>query len=161
DFGLARVAKPVVSGDASDLATPSKPLTGAGTLLGTIPYMAPEQIEGREADARTDIWALGCLLYEMVTGQRAFRATSPASLIGASLKDEPRPMRELKPLTPPSLERLVSTCLDKDPNERWQNAHDLAAQLRSIAAAGSAVGETPKSAAAARRAWLPWTIAAT
>src|SRR5262249_33559019 len=134
DFGLARVAKPVVSGDVdpSDLATPSKPLTGAGTLLGTIPYMAPEQIEGREADARTDIWAMGCLLYEMVTGKRAFVAPSPASLIGAILKDDPRPMRELKPLTPPSLERLVKTCLDKDPEERRQNAHDVAAELRWI-----------------------------
>src|SRR5262245_3129939 len=116
DFGLARVAKPILGGDAdlSDLATQSKPRTGAGTLLGTIPYMAPEQIEGREADARTDIWALGALLYEMVTGKRAFMATSPASLIGPILKDEPRPMRELTPLAPPSLERLVKTCLAKD-----------------------------------------------
>jgi eukaryotic-like serine/threonine-protein kinase len=134
DFGLAKTAKPIVSGDVdlSALATPSKPLTAAGTLLGTIPYMAPEQIEGREADARTDIWALGCLLYEMVTGNRAFAGSSPASLIGAILKDEPRPMRDLKPLTPPSLERLVRTCLDKDPDERWQNAHDVAAELRWI-----------------------------
>src|SRR5262245_41651667 len=117
DFGLARMAKPIVSGgaDLSDFPTPSEPLTGAGALLGTIPYMAPEQIEGGEADPRTDIWAMGCLLYEMVTAKRAFEAGSPASLIGAILKDEPRPMRELTPLAPPSLERLVKTCLDKDP----------------------------------------------
>src|SRR5215475_2075140 len=141
DFGLARVAKPVVGGDADlfDLATPSKPLTGTGTLLGTIPYMAPEQIEGREADARTDIWAFGALLYEMVTGKRAFVAKSPASLIGAILKDEPKPIREIKPLTPPSLERLVKTCLAKDPDERWQNAHDVVAELRWIADEGSRV----------------------
>jgi serine/threonine protein kinase/Tol biopolymer transport system component len=134
DFGLARVARPIVSGngDLSDVATPSEPLTGAGTLVGTIPYMAPEQVEGREADPRTDIWALGCLLYEMVTGQRAFMATSPATVLGAILRDEPRPMRELAPLTPPSLERLVKRCLDKDPEERWQSAHDVAAELRWI-----------------------------
>jgi serine/threonine protein kinase len=134
DFGLARVARPIVSGngDLSDAATPSEPLTGAGTLLGTIPYMAPEQIEGGEADPRTDIWALGCLLYEMVTGKRAFMATSPATVIGAILRDDPRPMRELVPLTPPSLERLVEKCLDKDPEERWQSAHDVAAELRWI-----------------------------
>jgi eukaryotic-like serine/threonine-protein kinase len=134
DFGLARVAKPIVSGDVdvSDLATPPTPLTGAGTLLGTVPFMAPEQIEGREADARTDIWALGALIYEMVTGRRAFVGNSPASLVGAILKDQPPRMRELQPLTPHSLERLVKTCPDKDPDERWQNAHDVAAELRWI-----------------------------
>src|SRR5262249_43284771 len=139
DFGLARVAKPVVSGDAelSALATQSRPLTGKGALLGTIPYMAPEQIEGREADARTDIWAFGAVLYEMGTGKGAFVAESPASLIGAILKDEPKPIREAKPLAPPSLERLVKTCLAKDPDERWQNAHDLVAELRWIADEGS------------------------
>jgi Tol biopolymer transport system component len=140
DFGLARTAKPIFSNEdeLSALATRARPLTGKGTLLGTVPYMAPEQIEGREADARTDLWAFGALLYEMVTGKRAFAANSPASLIGAILKDEPRPMRELKPLTPPSLERLVKTCLAKDPDERWQNAHDLAAELRWIAGGGAA-----------------------
>jgi tRNA A-37 threonylcarbamoyl transferase component Bud32 len=134
DFGLAWVATPIVrgTGDLSDLPTPSEPLTAAGMLLGTIPYMAPEQVEGRDADPRTDIWALGCLLYEMVTGQRAFMATSPASLIGTILRDEPRPMRELATLTPPALQRLVGKCLDKDPEERWQNAHDVAAELRWI-----------------------------
>jgi tRNA A-37 threonylcarbamoyl transferase component Bud32 len=163
DFGLARVAKPILSGDAdlSALATQSTPLTGKGTLLGTIPYMAPEQIEGREVDARTDLWALGCLLYEMVTGKRAFVATSPASLIGAILKDEPRPIHELKPLTPSSLDRLVKTCLAKDPDERWQSAHDFVAELRWIAEAGPAAGGAPLDATVARRGWLPWTIAAT
>jgi eukaryotic-like serine/threonine-protein kinase len=135
DFGLARVATPILSRDAdlSVLDTQSPSLTAKGILLGTIPYLAPEQVEGREADARTDIWAMGCLLYEVVTGERPFVATSPASLIGAILKDDPRPMRELKPLTPAPLERLVKTCLARDPDERWQNAHDLAAELRWIA----------------------------
>jgi len=139
DFGLAKTATPVVGGNAalSHLATQAQPLTGKGTLLGTVQYMAPEQIEGREADARTDIWAFGALLYEMVTGKRAFEGKSPGSLIGSILKDEPRPMRELKPLAPPSLERLVKTCLAKDPDERWQSAHDIAAELRWISDAGS------------------------
>jgi serine/threonine protein kinase len=146
DFGLAKTAEPIISADTdlSALATRTNPLTGKGTLLGTIPYMAPEQIEGREADARADIWALGCLIFEMVTGTRAFEAASPASLIGTILKDEPRSMRELKPLTPPSLERLVRTCLAKDPDERWQNARDVVTELRWIAEERSAPG-APRS----------------
>src|SRR5262245_56986363 len=163
DFGLARTAKPVVSSDddLSALATQAKPLTEKGTFLGTVQYMAPEQIEGREADARTDVWAFGALLYEMLTGKRAFEGTSPASLIGAILKDEPRPIRELKPMTPPYLERLVKTCLAKDPDERWQNAHDLVAELQWVAESASAAGAAPPHAAVERlRRWLPWTIAA-
>ena len=159
DFGLAKTAAPVVGGDAalSDLATQARPLTGKGTLLGTVQYMAPEQIEGREADARTDIWAFGALLYEMLTRKRAFEGNSAGSLIGAILKDEPRPIRELKPLTPPSLERLVKTCLAKDPDERWQSAHDLAAELRWIAQAGQ--GYAPTATRRVRWGWLPWAIA--
>jgi eukaryotic-like serine/threonine-protein kinase len=161
DFGLAKRAEPVVKGDErlSALATRA-PLTEKGTLVGTIPYMAPEQIEGREADARTDIWAFGALLYEMVTGKRAFVGTSPASLIGAILKDEPPPIRELKPLTPPSLERLVKTCLAKDPDERWQNAHDLVAELRWIADEGtraSATAAEPSGKGPVARA-VPWLV---
>jgi serine/threonine protein kinase/Tol biopolymer transport system component len=161
DFGLARKAKPVLSSEdeLSGLATQAKPLTGKGTLLGTVQYMAPEQIEGREADARTDLWAFGALLYEMVTGRRAFEGGSGASLIGSILKDEPRPIRELKPLTPPSLERLARTCLAKDPDERWQNAHDLVAELRWIAETESTLGGASQRAASASWAWLPWTIA--
>jgi len=159
DFGLARTATPVVSGNAelSGLATKAKPLTEKGTLLGTVQYMAPEQIEGREADARTDIWAFGSLLYEMVTGKRAFEGNSPGSLIGAILKDEPRPIRELKPLTPPSLERLVKTCLTKDRDERWHGAHDLVTELRWIAEAGP----SPVGTAAVRRrgVWLAGWLA--
>jgi eukaryotic-like serine/threonine-protein kinase len=145
DFGLATRTEPIVTGDAelSALATRAKPLTEKGTLLGTIPYMSPEQIEGREVDARTDVWALGCLLYEMVTGKRAFEGASSASLIGAILKDEPRPIRELKPLAPTSLERLVRACLAKDPDERWQSAHDLVTELRWVAEEGSAAPGAP------------------
>jgi Tol biopolymer transport system component len=164
DFGLAKRAEPVVKGDAqlSGLDTRARPLTEKGTLLGTIPYMSPEQIEGREADARTDLWGLGCLLYEMATGKPAFAGSSAAGLIGAILKDAPKPIRELKPLTPPSLERLVKACLAKDPDERWQSAHDVADELRWIAGEASrpsaTVAETSPSAALAR--WAPWLLAA-
>ena len=160
DFGLAKTAKPIVTSDAdlSALAT-ARPLTEKGTLLGTLHYMAPEQIEGREADARADIWALGCVLYEMVTGKRAFAGNSHASLIGAVLKDEPRPMRELKPLAPPSFERLVKTCVAKDPDERWQSAHDIVAELRWMAEAGSAVFGAPEPARRRQRERLGWIVA--
>src|SRR5262245_27289754 len=166
DFGLAKRAEPAVRGDpeSSGLATRSKALTEKGTLLGTIPYMAPEQIEGREADARTDLWALGVILYEMVTGRRAFAASSPASLIGAILKDEPRPMRELMPLAPASLERLVKACLAKDPDERWQSAHDLVAELRWIESGSAAGGEAGTTSASLRslhraRSWALGALA--
>jgi Tol biopolymer transport system component len=159
DFGLARTVQPAVGADGglSDLETRSQPLTGRGTLLGTVQYMAPEQVEGKEADARTDLWSFGTLVYEMVTGQRAFTGNSPASLIGSILKDEPRPMRELKPLTPPPLERLVTTCLAKDPDERWQSAGDVARELRWV---GEATGDASRPVTRrARRQTVAWMAA--
>jgi serine/threonine protein kinase/Tol biopolymer transport system component len=153
DFGLARVAgEPEATGAVSTAPTGVKPLTEAGTLLGTYQYMAPEQLEGKEADARTDVFALGSVLYEMVTGRRAFEGKSQASLIGAILKDEPPPMRELKPLTPLSLERVVRACLAKDPDDRWQSAHDVASELRWI---GERRDELPtKPRGRLRAVWL-------
>ena len=110
--------------------------TGIGTLLGTMLYMAPEQVEGRDVDARSDIFSLGAVIYEMVTGQRAFKGDSPASVIGAILKDEPTPISTLQPLAPPALDHLVTVCLAKDPDERWQSAADLARALQWITANG-------------------------
>jgi Tol biopolymer transport system component len=137
DFGLAKLnwlgGAPA---DVSKLATREKPLTGDGMLLGTFQYMAPEQLEGKPADARTDIFALGSLLYETATGHRAFEAKSQASLIVAILEHEPAPMTTLQPLTPPALERLVRVCLAKDPDERLQTAHDVMQELKWIAEAG-------------------------
>ena len=103
-----------------------------GTILGTVQYMAPEQVEGREADARSDIWALGAVIYEMVTGTRPFRGDSPASIIGSILKDTPPPISARQPLSPPALDHIVNRCLDKDPEERWQSAADLMRELRWI-----------------------------
>ena len=133
DFGLARRAFASVGGGADSLSpTDLAPLTGHGVLLGTLPYMAPEQLEGKEADARSDLWALACVLYEMATGTRAFDGKSQASLISAIMTAEPRPIAELQPLTPPSLERLVKACLAKDPEDRLQTAHDVRQELEWI-----------------------------
>ena len=164
DFGLARVAasKPVLA-DLSALPTqaaPSRPLTEKGTVMGTVQYMAPEQLEGKEADARTDIFAFGCILYEMATGKRAFIGTSHASLISAIMSAEPAPISALVPLTPPAFERVVKTCLAKDPEERWQSAHDVKSELEWIAQAGSQAGMPPVVASRRKSRERPVWIAA-
>jgi predicted Ser/Thr protein kinase len=139
DFGLARATgPPPVAGAVSESPTASRPLTAEGTIIGTFQYMALGKLEGKKADARTDLWALGCVLYEMATGKRAFEGTSQASLIAAILREEPRPMSELQPLTPPALERVARRCLEKDPDERFQSARDLAFDLEGITSAGAA-----------------------
>jgi serine/threonine protein kinase len=168
DFGLARVADIAgpTSGSGVTLAaltqspTVSQPLTAEGTIVGTFQYMAPEQLEGREADARTDLWALGCVLYETATGKRAFEGKSQASLIAAIMGSEPAPLSQVAPMSPPGLDRLVRGCLAKDPDERLQTAHDVKLELQWIAEAGSQAG-VPAPVAAWRRSRerLAWAIA--
>ena len=139
DFGLAKaVASEASSSLTATLSTPreSHPLTAQGAVLGTFQYMAPEQVEGKEADARSDIFALGAVLYEMVTGKRAFAGKTAASAMAAVLEREPPPISSIQPMTPPGFERLVKTCLDKDPEERWQTAHDVKLQLKQITEGG-------------------------
>ncbi len=141
DFGLAKQSG--VGGKSeplSTLETKAKPLTTEGTLLGTFQYMAPEQLEGREADARTDIFALGALLYEMASGKRAFTGKNQASLIAAIMSSEPAPISTVQPTTPAALDWVIKTCLAKDPDERWQSAHDVVSQLTWIAHGGSQAG---------------------
>jgi Tol biopolymer transport system component/predicted Ser/Thr protein kinase len=128
DFGLAKGGE-ILQGDIGSSPTVSRPLTAQGTILGTIHYMSPEQLEGKEADARSDIFSFGAMLYEMATGKKAFEAKSHASLIAAILKEEPRPMREVQPMAPLLLERVVKTCLAKDADDRPQSAHDLKLDL--------------------------------
>jgi eukaryotic-like serine/threonine-protein kinase len=146
DFGLATIARDgkgpggVISGTDATLTV--QPLTGEGMIVGTLPYMAPEQLEGKETDARTDIFAFGAILYEMATGKRAFEGKSQASLIAAILGSEPKPLRTLQPLAPLALERVVQTCLAKDPEERWQNTRDIMRQLEWIAEAKAQPEET-------------------
>jgi Tol biopolymer transport system component len=167
DFGLAKpragAGARTVSG-ASVLATEaqvSAPLTERGTVLGTFQYMAPEQLEGGEADGRSDIFAFGAVLYEMATGKKAFSGKSQASLIGSILRDDPPSITEAAPMIPPALNRVVKTCLAKDPEDRFQTAHDAKLQLEWIAEGGSQVG-LPAPVAARRRSRekLAWVIAA-
>jgi serine/threonine-protein kinase len=155
DFGLARPTSPGVLGhNAAPMPTGSAPLTQQGTILGTLQYMAPEQIEGLDADARTDIFALGGVVHEMFTGKKAFAGKSQASLLGAIMQAEPPSMSSVQPLTPSFLERIVKKCLAKDPEQRWQSAADVAAQLRWLAESGtdgSVIGQGQTRAR--RRAW--------
>jgi len=168
DFGLAKTAGgPVSSPDLGALtslpteAAGAAPLTAEGALLGTFQYMAPEQLEGKEADARTDIFALGEVLYEMVTGRPAFVGSSRASLISSIMSAMPQPLTAMQPLAPPALERVIRTCLAKDPNDRWQTAHDVALQLQWIAEGGSAVGlPAPVARRRARREHVAWALLA-
>ncbi len=145
DFGLAKSGAPVVTeAGLSMLPTTPPNLTAQGTILGTFQYMAPEQLEGQEADARTDIFAFGAVLYEMLTGQKAFEGKSQASLIGAILKDSPPAVSTAAPLTPPLLDHIVHTCLAKDPDARWQAMGDVQRQLEWAASSGAtAATHTP------------------
>jgi Tol biopolymer transport system component len=166
DFGLAKnvlaeqepretsaptEAAPGVMPLDSEATTGAKPpLTEAGAVLGTFQYMAPEQLEGEEADGRADIWALGCLLYEMATGRAPFAGKSQASLISSIMRDVPAPVAERQPLTPSSLEHVISRCLEKDRDDRWQSARDVAEELSWIQGSGGREAATRVAAPAAR-----------
>jgi serine/threonine protein kinase/Tfp pilus assembly protein PilF len=148
DFGLAKLKGQGPSGGLlqSSVTTAAAPATEKGTILGTLPYMAPEQMEGKEADARSDIFSFGAVLFEMMTGRRAFEGTSSASVISAVMSAQPPPMSTLQPLAPPALERVVTQCLAKSPDDRWQTAHDLAEELRWIGRpADTTAGARPRS----------------
>ncbi len=165
DFGLAKFqAGALKSTSDSRLATEmqaSRPLTERGTVLGTFQYMAPEQLEGKEADARSDLFAFGAVLYEMATGRKAFTGSSQASLIGSILRDDPTSITEIAPMTPPALNRVVKTCLAKDPEDRFQTAHDAKLQLQWIAEGGSQAGlPAPVVAKRKNREKLAWVVAA-
>ena len=164
DFGLAKMSvstASAASGLSMTSSTPpgSHPLTAQGTVVGTFQYMSPEQVEGKPADARSDIFALGAVLYEMTTGKRAFEGKTAASAMAAVLERDPPPITSLQPMTPPAFERLVKSCLAKDPDERWQTAHDVKLQLRQILEGGSqitssAVAIQPLRKRASKLAWI-------
>jgi serine/threonine-protein kinase len=164
DFGLARLVQTAAAGDVKDgvgrgmvtladlsLPTVSSPLTVKGTILGTLQYMAPEQLEGKETDARADIFSFGGMLYEMLTGRRPFEGKSQASLIGAILDHQPPPVSTLQPLSPPLLDDIVSRCLEKNPDDRWQTARDLKRQLEWVAGRSAPRSDVGMPAAAAPR----------
>jgi serine/threonine-protein kinase len=160
DFGLAKDLAPAATFSSVSIAqTRQQDLTAQGSIVGTLQYMAPEQIEGQQADARTDIFAFGVLLYEMLTGKKAFDGKSQASLIGAILKDQPPPVSLVQPLSPPSLDRVLRRCLAKDPDDRWQTARDLTAELRWIVESPSVAEQ--RTVRQPRGAWierLGWSI---
>jgi len=159
DFGLA---KPTLRSDTAltTMATAAKPLTMEGAIVGTFLYMAPELFEGKEADVRSDLFAFGAVLYEMATGKRAFEGKTSASVIAAIMEREPAPITSVQPMTPPALERVIKTCLAKDPEERFQSAHDLKLQLQWIAEAGSQAGvPAPVVTRRKNRERLAWIVA--
>jgi eukaryotic-like serine/threonine-protein kinase len=138
DFGLAKQSEIAsLSAALTEMTAEQSKLTGEGMLVGTFQYMAPEQLEGKEADPRTDIFAFGEVMYEMATGKPAFNGGSRASLIASILTTEPAPISQVQPLTPPALERVVRKCLAKDPDERWQSAADLASELKWVSSESS------------------------
>ncbi len=159
DFGLAKSSTSPVA-VSFEGATEHKPLTKEGTILGTLQYMAPEQLAGEEADARTDIFALGALLYEMATGRRAFEGKTRTSVIAAIVSVHPPPISTIASLTPPALDHTVRRCLEKEPDDRWQSAHDVASELQWIAEAGSQAGvAAPVLSRRKKRESLAWALA--
>jgi len=160
DFGLAKPGL-ITTAAAVGTASIAKSITEEGTIVGTFQYMAPEQLEGAEADSRSDIFAFGAILYEMATGQPAFGGKTRVSLIASILSTEPKPIADLAPMTPPSFEHLARTCLAKDPDERFQSAHDVLLELKWMNAAGSQIGVAPVIAQRHRRQFrAAWAIAA-
>ena len=169
DFGLAKACVAPAVMELSSLPTmsrrisdsPPTPLTAHGTIVGTFQYMAPEQLEGKEADARSDIFSFGAVLFKMATGKRAFDGKTTASVIAAILEREPPPISSLQPMSPPALDRVVKICLAKDPDERFQTAHDLKLQLEWIRDAGSQAGVlAPVVAHRKNRERMAWAAAA-
>ena len=166
DFGLAKQNRPPLTrgdfrgvgspvGDRSPIGdglplpqTKSESLTEEGMILGTLEYMAPEQVEGKETDSRTDIFAFGVVMYEMATGRKAFEGDSKASLTAAILTNEPPPITKIQPLTPAALDRVVRGCLAKDPEERWQSARDLRKALEWVSQ------DQPTAPGRPRRLWV-------
>jgi len=143
DFGLAKpsgVLQAVGAIEGRSMLPTAANVTTPGTIVGTVQYMAPEQLEGREADARTDIFSFGVVLYEMLTGKKAFQGKSKTLLMSAILTSEPKPLAHVQPMTPAALDHLVRRCLAKDPEERWQTAHDLLVQLRWVAGLDTRLG---------------------
>ncbi len=149
DFGLAKLREEPAPTTSTTFIAAAQPLTEAGLIVGTVPYMSPEQIEGRAIDARSDIFSFGVVLYEMVTGRRPFEGDSRISLMAAIVGREPPAPSTLQALVPPALDRVIARCLAKDPEDRWQDARDVAAELRWLSDAGS--GATTAAPAAVRR----------
>ena len=160
DFGLAKPAFSRAAIASGEAVTMTETLTGEGRIVGTFQYMAPEQVQGHDADTRTDLFALGAVLYEMVAGRRAFHGKSGISVMSAILEKEPEPISALQPLTPPALDHAIQRALVKDPDERWQSAADLKAELKWIATSGGQIGSAAPSGFTTQRKRLGlWAMA--
>jgi len=157
DFGLAKVTRAAIAASGLSVApTGVSPVTVQGMILGTLQYMAPEQVEGKEADVRSDLWSFGTVMYEMATGVRAFFGDTPASVIGSILRDTVPPASRRQPLSPASLDHLIARCLEKDPDERWQNAGDVQRELQWIA--GTPAAAAPVAPLRTNRGVGRWLI---
>jgi serine/threonine protein kinase len=167
DFGLAKLSTERLSSDSSaSIETMTEPITRAGSILGTLYYMAPEQVEGKETDERSDIFSFGIMLYEMITGQRPFSGDTQAAVLASLLKDQPPPMSQRQPATPRALERVVRKCLEKKPDDRWHSARDLKPTLELIDLEAPAMSTASASVpipiqSSSRRRWLWPSIGAT
>jgi eukaryotic-like serine/threonine-protein kinase len=153
DFGLAKMPGGGSRASSLEAATETMDLTAEGTILGTFPYMSPGQLEGKDADQRSDLFAIGAVLYEMVTGRRAFQGASQASVIAAVMHKQPEPLSVRRGDAPPALERVIRRCLEKDPEDRWQSARDLALELKD---ARGVPAEVPSPVKVGK---LPWIAA--
>jgi serine/threonine protein kinase/Tol biopolymer transport system component len=162
DFGLAKPATALTDIATMTATKAESPVTERGTIVGTFQYMSPEQVEGRELDGRSDIFSLGAVLYEMVTGQRAFEGKSRLSVASAILEKEPAPITTLKPLAPAALDHAIRNCLAKDPEDRWQTARDLSHELKWIGESGSQSGVPAIAGRGSRisRERIAWATAA-
>jgi serine/threonine protein kinase len=143
DFGLAKAAPLATGATLTAALTRTTPVTQQGMIVGTFQYMSPEQIEGKDLDTRSNIFSFGAVLYEMVTGQRAFRGKSQLSVASAILEKDREPISTLQPLTPPSLDQAIHRCLAKEPDDRWQTVRDLLLELKWIAEGGSQAAPSP------------------
>jgi Tol biopolymer transport system component len=158
DFGLAKLRQPtLVTGFPLAATVTAAPVTSQGTILGTLQYMSPEQLQGQEADARSDIWSFGCVVYEMLTGTSAFAGDSAATIISAVIRDTPKPVTTFTTVVPPTLDHVIARCLEKQPNARWQSVRDVAAELRWVASTARQAALTNQP----RRRWGSlWTVVA-
>ena len=157
DFGLAKLHAAAASAGEE---TRTLALTTEGTILGTFQYMSPEQLEGKEADARSDIFAFGAVMYEMVTGRKAFDGKSRASITAAIMEREPPPVSQVQPLAAPLLDRLIRTCLAKDPDQRRQTACDVLLDLKWVSEQREHTPEAERAARPRKREWMGWIVAA-
>jgi eukaryotic-like serine/threonine-protein kinase len=158
DFGLAKPVAPLATGATLSATTQNSPVTEQGMIVGTFQYMSPEQIEGKELDGRSDIFSLGAVLYEMLTGRRAFAGNSQLSVASAILEREPEPINVAKPMTPPALEHTVKKCLAKLADERWQSASDLASELKWVGESSASSASVAASSGGRYRGSLGWKI---